>query len=254
MKKESITRAFRASATPAARLAAWQNNTLAFRRKSIADYYIKTAILAERRVARIAASGPELSAPEAEEPLLWLSSKHSPLIADCTAGRNALKHSGWFADDGQNETLETYAVRLHAFPRLIFYAVRSCFGLRANLGEWEEIDFSECENERDADAARQAAARELIRRYDSATQLEAEESIEFYRKDRAEQDIMENKETLATLRHEIRSLAHELKTLCPSALATDYPAAGKAVLSALRALLSERREIMSENESLKSEI
>jgi hypothetical protein len=254
MKTDTITRAFRASATPAARLAAWQNKTLAFRRKSLADYYVKTATLEERRNARIAATGPVISAPDADEPILWLSSKHSPMIADFMAGRDALKHSGWYCDEFQDDTLETYAVRLRAFPRLIFYAVMSCGGLRVELSEWEEIDFSKCESERDADDARDDCARDLIRDYDSATESTAEDEMEFHRVDRVEFDITENRERLKILRSEIRELCRELKTLCPSALAMNYPAAGKAVFSALSSLLGERRELMTENENLAARI
>lgn len=252
MKTIDITRAMRNTATPAARLASWQNHTPAYRLKSIADYYDKTANMGERRKARIAAQGPELSSPEAESPLLW-TNEQGPEVLETYAGRDCgLEHGGWFSDNFQEETLETYAVRLARFPHLLFYAVKdSCSEeLRVHLGEWEGIDFSDVASEYQAQAAIQDAARALVRSYDSTTQREAAESQEYYRKDQVERDIEENRATLASLRHEIRALAHELKSLCPSSLASDYPAAGKAVLASLRSLLAERRGLMETNASL----
>lgn len=252
MKTSQIVQALRNSATPAARLAAWQNKPLWNRRKMLAEHYNKSATLAERRKAIIDAQGPELSSPEAESPLLWLSGTSDPQIADWTAGRDFLDHRGWYSDEFHDETLETYAITLKAFPRLVFYAVLdSCSdGLRVHLDECEEVDFSGCESEGNAEDARRDCARSVIRSNDRTTEREAEESREYYRKDRAEQDIAENKETLTGLRHEIRALCHELKTLCPSSLAVDFPAAGKALRSALAALLAKRRQLMETNEKL----
>lgn len=252
MKTQDITRALRNASTPAARLAAWQNRPLYSRRKLIADYYDKTATPAARRKARIASEGPELSSPDAEKPLLWLSGTKDPTLADWTAGRDFLTHRGWYADEYQDETLETYAVILKAFPRLVFYAVMSCGGLRVELSEWEEIDFS-ASGYRSADCpdeARREAAKEIIRSNDSSTQREAENECEYQHKWGIERDIEENKETLATLRGEIRALAHELKTLCPSTLAASYPVAAKALRLGLQGLLRDRRGLMAENAKL----
>jgi len=248
MKTHHIVSALRNSASPAARLATWQSRPLYSRRKTL-----ESASPGEKlslRRSTVSHHGPELSAPNAVSPLLWLSGESDPQIADWTAGRDFLNHRGWFADEFQDATMETYAVTLKALPHLVFYAVKSDGGLRVELAEWQEIDFSECGSGYDADEARREAAKEIIRANDSSTEWEAEESQEYYRKDRVENDISENKETLKSLRHEIRALAHELKSLCPSKLATDYPAAGKAVLASLRTLLAERRELMVTNEEL----
>jgi hypothetical protein len=250
MKTTDITRALRNSATPAARLAAWQDMPLWKRRKSLAEYYNKNATLAARRRSLIAGIGPELSAPDAEKPLLWISGTKDPALADWTAGRDFLDHRGWFADDYQDETLETYAVTLKAFPRLMFYAVKSDGGLRVELSDWEAVDFSECESEYQADEARRECAKEIICSNDSSTDYEAKESQEYYRKDGAEFDIAENKATLKTLRGEIRALCHELKTLCQSSMSDLYPVAAKAVRDSLKTLLRERRELMERNHEL----
>jgi hypothetical protein len=257
MKTENIIRAMRNASSPAARLASWQDRPLFRRRESLATYYDKTATLASRRSSLIASQGPELSAPDAEKPLLWASLK-SPEILDAFAGRDFLAHMGWYSDQWQDETLETYAIRLTRFPRLLFYGVRDSMSgdFRIRLDEWEEIDFS-ASGYRSADCPEDAihdAAKSLVRSYDSTTQYEAEESCEFYRKDQVERDIEENRETLKTLRHEIRELARELKTICPSPIALDYPAARKALRAALVSLLADRREIMETNSKLASEL
>ena len=256
MKTQHITAAFRNAATPAARLAKWQSRPAPYRLRQLRDYLAKPyhsgETLASARASLISGKGPELSSPEAENPLLW-TNEQGPEILEAYAGRDCgLDHRGWYTDDFQDETLETYAVRLTRFPHLLFYAVKdSCNDdLRVHLDEWAEIDFSDVEGEWQVQDAIADAARALVRSCDSSTQREAEEAQEYYRKDRVEQDIAENKETLAGLRHEIRALAHELKSLCPSGLATDYPAAGKAVLASLRSLLADRRGLMAENEKL----
>lgn len=252
MKTTNIIATLRNAATPAARLAAWQNKHISNRRRSMADYYDETSTLAERRRALIASTGPELSSPDAENPLLW-ADENSPEILDSYAGRDCgLDHRGWYTDDFQDETLETYAVRLTRFPHLLFYAVLdSCDeGLRVHLDEWEEIDFSECGSDYGMSEAIKDSARQVVRSNDSTTEREAEESREYYRKDQVERDIAENKETLASLRHEIRALAHELKTLCPSSLAIDYPAAANALRDSLKSLLKDRRELTATNANL----
>lgn len=255
MKTKNIETAFRNAATPAARLAAWQSKPaprrLAEIRARREKSYHAGETLAQSRAALIAAQGPELSSPENPEPILW-ASINSPEVLDAHAGRDFLNHRGWHTDDMQDETFETYAVQLARFPGLMFYAVKdSCNDdLRVMLNDWEEIDFSEAGGDYGADEAVQEAARSLIRSNDSSTEHEAEEARDYYRKDRAERDIADNRETLATLRNEIRELCHELKALCPSPLAGTYPAAGKALRRALSGLLAERRELMEENETL----
>lgn len=252
MNTKNIVSAFRNASSPAAKLAAWQNRPMFRRRESLASYYVKTASLTERRKARLSSQGPELSSPEAEHPLLWCK-ESSPEILDAFAGRDhGLDHRGCYTDNYEEETLETYAIRLARFPHLLFYGVRDSMNgdFRVHLDEWEEIDFSECESEYHVDDAIGDAARQLVRSNDSTTEIEAEESREFYRKDQVERDMEENRETLKGLRSEIRALAHELKTLCPSSLAIDYPAAGKALRDSLRGLLADRRELMETNSKL----
>jgi hypothetical protein len=160
-------------------------------------------------------------------------------------------------EDGMDgETYETYAVQLARFPGLMFYAVKdSCNGdLRVMLEDWEEIDYSDAGCDYHASMARSEAARSVVRSNDSSTEREAEEAREYYRKDQAERDIEENRETLAGLRGEIRELCRELKALCPSPLAGTYPAAAKAVRGALADLLADRRRLMDENETLAASI
>lgn len=266
MKTKNIEAAFRNAATPAACLAAWQSplwgqrpiaGKLAQIRESMAAPYGGNPTLAEARRALIAAQCPELSGPEAESPILWVSER-SPEVLATYAGRDFLNHRGWYTmDDGMDgETYETYAVQLARFPGLMFYAVKdSCNGdLRVMLEDWEEIDFSDAGCDYHADEARSEAARSVVRSNDRTTEREAGESRDYYRKDQAERDIEENRETLAALRSEIRDLCRELKALCPSTLAGTYPAAAKAVRRALGDLLADRRRLMDENETLAQSI
>jgi len=260
MKTKNIESVYRHAATPAARLAHWQaqpapRRLSEVRARQSKSYYAEET-LARSRAALISSQGPELSSPEAERPVLWISGESDPEVQDVFPGRDFLVHQGWYADEHQEETLETVAVRLTRFPGLLFYGVRDSEGynFRVMLEDWEEIDYSEAEGDYSTSEALTAAAREVVRCNDSSTQHEAEESREYHRKDRAERDIEENRETLSTLRAEIKDLCHELKQLCPSPLAGEYPAAGKAVRRALSALLSERRELMEENEGLAASI
>lgn len=261
MKTHDILRALRASTTPAARLAAWQGKTLSTRRRILAERmaakYSPAATLADARRNELKTTGPELSAPESEEPYLW-TSEGSREVLDFWKGDAFLDHSGWYTmDEDFSDTLETCAVRLESFPGLVFYAVRDSMGggdLRVNLDEWHEIDFSDAGCDYSARECLGDAAKGIIRSCDSTTAREAEESREYYRKDQAEREIEENRETLATLRGEIRALVAELKTLCPSPIAAEYPAAGKALRLALRGLLSERSDLMDKNVRLAESI
>lgn len=261
VKTKNIESTFRNAATPTARLAAWQSKPAPRRLAEIREYLGKTyhagETIAQARRALLAAQGPELSSPEAEKHLLWVS-EGSPEVLDAFAGRDFLTHRGWYTDEHESETLETYAIRLARFPRLLFYAVLdSCNGdFRVNLQNWEDIDFSPS-GYRSADCpetAIQDAARSLVSSNDSSTEREAEEAREFYRKDQAEQDIETNRGELKSLRREIRNLVHELKALCPSPLAGEYPAASKAIRRALSGLLTDRCKLMEENETLAASI
>lgn len=254
MKTQNIESAFRNASSPAAKLAAWQSLPAPYRLREIRDYLAKPwhkgETIAAARKSLIDSQGPELSSPEAEKPILWLSGEQDPEILETYAGRIALNHRGWFTDSFEDSTIETYAVRLNRFPHLIFYAVKSDGGLRVELSDWEEIDFSDCESDYNASDAIADCARDVIRCNDSSTECEAEESREYAEKYQIEQDIERNRETLAGLRDSIRRLAHELKSLCPSPLVSQYPAAAQSLRASLARLLEERRELMAENHKL----
>lgn len=267
MKTADITRALRNATSPQARLARWQSRPLSARLATLREHAapgypcrpcnsppVMTRADWKRALMNdpaFTSGGPELSSLEADHPLLWVS-ENSPEVMDYFAGRDFLDHRGWYADQWQDETLETYAVRLARFPRLLFYAVKdSCNGdLRVSLEDWEEIDFSECESDYDTQSAIEDCAKEVIRSNDSITEREAEDSREYYEREDKARQIEENKETLAGLRGEIRALAHELKTLCPSPMATDFPAAASALRSSLKSLLADRRELMQANQEI----
>ncbi len=255
MKTNHIVNALRNTETPAAKLAAWQSRPAVFRLRQLREYLAKPyhagESLACARQSLLAGQGPELSSPEAESPLLW-TREDSREVLEAFPGREFLDHRGWFTDEFQDETLETYAVRLAAFPHLMFYAVKdSCNGdLKVSLEDWEEIDFSECESDYHVDDCIRDTAKEIVRSNESTTQNDAEESVEYARKDRIECDIAENKETLKTLRGKVRALAHELKALCPSPLVSQYPAAAMALRESLSDLLAERRQLFRSNAKL----
>jgi len=260
MKTDDITRATRNASTPAARLAAWQALPLPARlrklREDLAKPYKQGETLATVRASRIASAGPELSSPEAENPLLWLSGNRDPECLDAFPGRDFLDHRGWFSDTFESETLETYAVQLRRFPRLLFYGVKDSMSgdIRVHLSEWEEIDFSECESDyHTADAIRDAA-KALVRSYESTTKREAEESREYYERDQKERDLDDAKQELAALRQSIRTLCRELKALCPGALPAQFPAAASAVRASLARMLDERRETMETAARLREEL
>lgn len=259
MKTNHIVSALRNSATPAARLAAWQSRPAVFRLRQLREYLAKPyhagETLANARKSLMSGQGPELSSPEADHPLLWVR-EDSREVMDAFPGRDFLNHRGWFTDEFEDETLETYAVRLAAFPRLLFYAVKdSCNGdLRVSLEEWEEIDFSECESDYHVADCIRDTAKEIVRSNESTTQSKAEDEREYQRKFQIENDIAENKETLKALRGKVRALAHELKALCPSPLVSQYPAAAEALRASLSDLLSERRQLFRTNAKLAAEI
>lgn len=252
MKTKHIVSALRAAATPAARLAAWQALPLYVRRKRLTE---SGGTIAKPRRELINAMGPELSSPEADNPLLWVS-EESPEVSRVWTGGEFLAHEGWYTDEFQDGTFQTCAVRLTRFPRLMFYAVMSSMtdDLKVCLDEWLEIDFSECGSEYHIKSALEDAAGEVIRCNDYATQKEAEDEREYQRRWRIENDISENRNTLKTLRGEIRALARELKRLCPSPLAGEYPAATSAVRGKLSDMLRRRAELFAANRELAAEL
>lgn len=236
MKTKYIIAAYRNAQSPAAQLSARLNRPLALRR---AKQYSEPL---------------DLSSADCENQWLWLDEKSTEIL-ETFAGRIALDHRGWY-EDNFDGTLETYAVRLARFPKLLFYAVRASYGedLRVDLAEWEEIDFDGCENERHAADAIEDASRSLIRSNDRKTEREAEDNREFDRVENVRNQIGENAEELKNLRHEIRGLCGELKNLCPSGLAALYPSAAKAVRQSLETLLQSRRDLMAANTELSASI
>ena len=236
MKTQYIIQAFRNAASPRARLAAWQNLTLAHRRRLMARTY-RPASLTDARRQCIAAMGPELSAPESAKVFLWGESE----VEHEWEGRTFLNHRGWYSmDEMIGATIETCAVRLKRFPRLLFYAVRDndSGSLRVMLEDWEEIAGGEAED----------CARSLIRSYDSATEREAEECREYFERDQLEQEMEGNRETLARLRGNIRALVRDIRALCPAVL--EYPAAAAALHSSLVGMLRERETLISRNREI----
>jgi hypothetical protein len=248
----TIERALRNSTTPAACLAAWQNNGTRRNLATLRKRQSAGETITKLRAQRLQYVGPEMSSPEADAPLLWLAGESDREIKNCWEGRKFLSHRGWYTmDDMMQETIETYAVQLHRFPELIFYATLDSFGdgFCLHLQDWEEIDFSDCQSEYDAQEAVTEAARSLIRSYDSTTERNAEEQREFYEQDQREQEIVQNKEELKTVRESARRLIRELRELCPT-LGERYPAAQEAVQRTLRGLLRERRDLIEKNTKL----
>lgn len=276
MKTKHIVSALRNSATPAARLAAWQSIPIGGRLAAIRARLTPGQCTSSRMIqgtpdmakwrnalihdpAFYLAPVPYVYTDDKGAAGLTLDSLASPLVADSwdvqtdQTLERAVGHTGWYTDDEcQSETIRPAVVELKRFPGILFAATIESMGgmVSVDLTTWEEVDFSDCQSEDDAGTARHDCARSVIQSADSTARRMAEDEREYQRKWRIENDMEENKETLKSLRHEIRALAHELKALCPSKLATDYPAAGKAVLASLRSLLAERRQLMTANEEL----
>jgi hypothetical protein len=275
MKTNDITRAMRNASTPAARLASWQAIPVSKRLAAIRDrlapgQYTSSCMIQgtpDMKQWRNAlmndpafylAPVPYVYTDEKGNAGLTLESLDSPLVADYwdpetdRTLERSIGHTGWYADEYYSETIRPAVVELKRFPGILFAATVESMGgmIAVDLTTWETVDFADCQSDYDAGTARHDCARSVIQSADSIAQRMAEDSREYYRKDQVERDIEENRETLKTLRHEIRELARELKTLCPSALASEYPAAGKAVLASLRSLLADRRELMTANEKL----
>jgi hypothetical protein len=252
MKPETILRALRNSNSPAARLAAWQNDGVTRNLRTLRHLMVSGKTLRNVRKEMILSDTFELSSPDAETPTLWLGNT-SPAILDSWQGSQFLDHSGWFTDDEiQDETIQAYAVRLKMFPGIIFEAVVNSMNgdFQVDLSSFEEIDYSDSDDGYAATACETDCARSVIQSADSTAESLAEDEREYQRKWRIENDISENKETLKTLRTEIRQLVRELKALCPSALATTYPAAANAVTGSLKRLLADRRKLMATNATL----
>jgi hypothetical protein len=249
MKLAQIITALRNTTSPQASLAAWHSVPLYTRRKQIAGYYASAANLAIRRAEKVNCCGLEMSLPTSETPFLWIS-EDSPEVLDFTAGRACLKHRGWYTDAFCEDTIETYAVILARFPRLVFYAVQdSCNeALRVDLSEFEEIDYDGCGSEIDAEDSRFAAMRKSIRANDHTTEREAEKAQEYYRKDQIEQGRAGLREELAALRSEISAVARELKK--PGNRATPEAPLVRAACAHLQRLLQDRRDMIQELKAL----
>jgi len=248
MKTDDIARALRNRTSHAATLARWQRlrpaaqlHTL----RSLPSYAGET--LSERRAYRLRVyhSGPELSAPDVETPILW-TNEDSPEILHAYPGRDFLRHRGWYTDDDERETIEAYAVILTDFPGLIFEAVReSCSGgIRVDLSTAAAIDYSEAESDYNASEAREDAAREAVRAADSTAESDAEEEREYQEQERHKIDLEEARADLAANRADFRRLRRELRKLCTPAMREIYPAAADAIRAQVRALISRRTETL----------
>ena len=249
MKTDDIARALRNQTTHAATLARWQRlrpaaqlHTL----RSLPSYAGET--LAERRAYRLRVyhSGPELSAPEVETPILWFDGTDSPEILNHWKGGDFLTHDGWYTDEHQDDTFEAYAVQLADFPGLIFEALRmSCNdAIRVDLESFHAIDYSEAESDYNADEARDDTAREAIRAADSTAERDAEEEREYQEQERHRIDLEEARADLAANRADFRRLRRDLRDLCAGPIPTMYPAAADAIRAQVKALISRRSETL----------
>ena len=285
MKTKHIVSALRAAATPAARLAAWQAIPIRKRLEAIrtrlapggCTYACNVPMPADPKDAKLAdwrralihdpafylTPIPYVYSSEATRGIetLVLDSFDSREVRrawDCKDRecRTWLDHNGWFTDEFQSETIRAAVVELVRFPGVLFAAtVESCGGMiSVDLTTWETVDFSDCASDYDAEESRRETARSVMRSADSIAERLAESEREYQRKWRIENDISENRETLKTLRGEIRALAWELKRLCPSPLAGEYPAATSAVRGKLSDMLRERAELFAENQKLATEL
>lgn len=280
MKTNHIIAALTNSATPAARLAAWQaiplarGRMVAIRKHAAPGYPCRPcnvpfpatgATHADWRRALIhdpaftLAPVPSVYVPEKGEPQLFLASLADPAIAreydpkDNRRMKRTIGHNGGYTDDDfQDETIRPVVIELVRFPGVMFAAtVESCSdAVTVWLDTWEAVDFTGCQSDYGATDAREECARDVVRQADSIAQRLAEDEREFQRKDTIEFKITENKETIASLRQEIRALARELKDLCASSMSDLYPVAASAVKAQLSALLGDRRELMEKNAEL----
>ena len=283
MKTKHIVSALRAAATPAARLAAWQAVPIRKRLEALrarlapggCTYACNVPMPANPRDAKLAdwrralihdpafylASVPDVYT-SADGGAAWtfesFDSREVRRAWDCKDRecRTWLDHTGWYTDEFQSETIRAAVVELARFPGILFAAtVESCGGMiSVDLTTWETVDFSDCGSDYDAEDSRRETARSVMRYADSTAESLAEDEREYQRKWRIENDISENRETLKTLRGEIRALARELKRLCPSPLAGEYPAAASAVRGKLSGMLRERAELFAANQKLAAEL
>jgi hypothetical protein len=187
----------------------------------------------------------ELSAPEAESPILW-TEEDRPEVFRAYPGRDFLRHYGWYTDDDERETIEAYAVILKDFPHLIFEAIRDSMGdsLRVDLSTAAAIDYSETESDYNADEAREETAREAVRAADSTAERDAEEEREYQEQERHKFDLEEARADLASIRADFRRLRRDLRDLCAGPIPTMYPAAADAIRAQVKAILSRRSETL----------
>jgi hypothetical protein len=247
-KLAAIARALRNRTSKAATLARWHRLRPAAQLanlRSLPSYAGET--LAERRAYRLRVyhSGPELSAPDAETPILWTNTD-SPEILDAYPGREFLKHRGWHTDDDERETIEAYAAILADFPGLIFEAVReSCSGgIRVDLSTASAIDYSEADSDYNASEAREDAARETVRAADSTAERDAERERDYQDTEWHRASLEEARADLADNRAKFRRLRCELRKLCTPAMREIYPAAADAIRAQVKAILRRRTETL----------
>ena len=229
-------------------LMSWGNlhikNRLRMIRERKGKSYYAGESLQDARKALIATRTPELSAPESKEVYLWLESESDSEVSDFWQGRKFLDHRGWFTDSFQDETIETCAVRLVRFPKLVFYAVKSEGGIRVHLDEWEEIDYSDTCSDYQAGDTVEYSAKSIIQGNDSTTRREAKESVEENERWHAEQRKAEAKSELASVRADVRNLIADLRKACPAL--GEYPAIVNSVRVSLRKMLAQAETLRTE--------
>lgn len=284
MKTSHIIATLRNAATPAARLAAWQTLPLQTRLAAIrarlapggCTYACNVPMPANPKDAKLSdwrralihdpafylASVPYVyESEDGKTASLTLESFNSPEVLrewDCkeAPARRWLEHTGWYTDEFQDETIRAAVVELKRFPGILFAATVESMGgmISVDLTTWEEVDFFNAFSESYASDLRDEYAHSVIQSADSIAKRLAEDEREYQTKWRMEQDLEENRETLATLRQSIRALCRELKTLCPGTLPQSFPAAAEAVKRELARLLNEREDLISENAKLRESI
>ena len=256
MTTTDITRALRNRATHAATLARWQSRRpaaqLATLRK-LPSYAGRT--LAERRAYAMQHNQtPELSAQDSA-PVLWIDDlDRSPEILRHWQGREFLRHSGWYTDDYQDETLEAYAVQLADFPGLIFEATRDSMSgtVRVYLDYFHAIDYRDSDCDYNAAEMRADTARDAIRSADSTAEREAEKDRDYQAEEDRKRQAEEARDDLKRNRATVRALIADLRELCPTDLPTTYPAAAAAVKRQLADLLKDRSDLFDQLNTLES--
>ena len=275
LKTSDIIRALRNRITPAVKLASWQNggiykplqNNLSCIREELKKSWNASETLASMRRELIdqqeSANGciPEMSSPEAERPLLWLS-KYSPLVNAWVKSESVLDHNGWYCDDVCQDVIfgiavECIAVELRDYPGIFFEGTiqdemdgSGCI----DLNKPHYVDYTGCGSEWDRDDARQKARRQCIYSADQTARITANEEREYRSKESKENELAEMEETVVTLRKVICNLARELKPLCLAGKADSYPLIAQLLRNTLKSLNTKRKDALYQIANLRKEL